>query len=266
MWVTVSVTAYNHEEYITGAIDSVLMQRVDFPYEIIIGDDCSTDGTSRIVDDLQRAHPELIRVIRPAKNLGDNGKPMFVETLKAARGQYIAMLDGDDYWTDENKLAMQVAVMERDPACTMTCHNAIRVFDDGTEPVPYVSAQLPQILTTEKMLEHNYLPGCSPMIRAELVSQLPPWYYAAPWGDWPLYLFATETGTVRYINEVLGAYRVHRMGAWSGLTEEAQAAQQLLFFEILYPYFAERYPGKMNENVSIYRNKLMALRSRSHRQ
>jgi glycosyltransferase involved in cell wall biosynthesis len=262
MQVTVSVTTYNHEQFIAQAVNSVLMQRVDFPYEIIIGDDCSTDGTSRIVDDFQRTHPDLIRVIRPAKNMGDNGRPMFLETLRAARGKYIAMLDGDDYWTSDNKLAMQVASMEADPACTMTYHNVVRVFDDGSAPAPYNDPQHPAILTTEKLLQQNWVPGCSPMIRAALISDLPPWFYIAPWADWPLCLLATETGTVRYINEVLGAYRIHPAGAWSSLNEEAQAAQLLLFFEMMHPYFAARYADKISESISVYREKLIALRLR----
>lgn len=263
MQVTVSITTYNHERFIAQALDSVLMQRVDFPYEIIVGDDCSTDGTSAIVDNMQRAHPELIRVIRPAGNLGDNGKPMFVETLKAARGKYICTLDGDDYWTSSDKLAMQVALMEQDPTCTMTYHNVLKVFDDGSEPIPYNSPHHPPVLTTDKLLEGNWVPGCSPVIRADLVSQLPPWFYAAPWGDWPLYLLATETGTVRYIDEMLGVYRIHRGGAWSGLTAEAQAAQLISFFEMLKPYFGVQYASKINENISAYREKLVTLRLRS---
>jgi glycosyltransferase involved in cell wall biosynthesis len=262
MQVTVLVTTYNHEEFIAPAINSILMQRVDFSYEIIIGDDCSTDGTGRILDELQRAHPELIRIMRPARNLGDNGRPMFLETLKAAQGKFIAMLDGDDYWTDENKLATQVALMEADPACAMTYHNVVRVFADGSEPTPYNDPQHPSILTTEKLLEQNWVPSCSPVVRADLLSHLPPWFYAAPWGDWPLFLLATETGTVRYINEVLGAYRIHPQGAWSRLSEEAQVTELLLFFEILYPYFAERYASKINESLSVYREKLIALRLR----
>jgi glycosyltransferase involved in cell wall biosynthesis len=262
MQVSVSVTTYNHEEFITLAVNSVLMQRVDFPYEIIIGDDCSTDDTSRIVDDFQRAHPDLIRIIRPAKNLGDNGRPMFVETLKAARGRYIAMLDGDDYWIGEEKLATQVALMEADSACTMTYHNVIKVRDDGPGPELYNPPQHPPILTTEKLLELNWVPSCSPMIRAELVSNLPPWFFAAPWADWPLWLLATETGTVKYINEVFGAYRIHGKGAWSSLTEEAKAVQFLLFFAILHPYFVERYADKINESLSVYGEKLIALRLR----
>jgi glycosyltransferase involved in cell wall biosynthesis len=263
MQVTVSITTYNHEQFIAQAVNSVLTQRVDFPYEIIIGDDCSTDHTSRIVDEFQRSHPDLIRVIRPSKNMGDNGRPMFIQTLRAARGKYIAMLDGDDYWTSDNKLAAQVAWMEQDPACTMTYHNVVRVFGDGSEPAPYNDPQHPSILTTEKLLEQNWVPGCSPMIRATLIFDLPVWFYIAPWADWPLCLLATEAGTVRYINEVFGAYRIHPAGAWSSLSEEAQATQLLLFFEMMQPYFAARYPDKIRESISVYRGKLIA--SRAHR-
>jgi glycosyltransferase involved in cell wall biosynthesis len=259
--VSVSVTTYNQEEFIAQAIASVLLQRVDFPYEIIIGDDCSTDGTSRIVDNIQRAHPQLIRVIRPPKNLGDNGRLIFVETLKAARGKYIAMLDGDDYWLSESKLATQLAVIEADPACTMTYHNVVRVFDDGREPKPYNSPQHPQILTTDTLLQGNCVPGCSPMIRADVISDFPPWFYTALWGDWPMYLLATEAGTVRYINEILGAYRIHSGGAWNGLPEETQMAALIIFLESLMPFFGARHAASLQESLSLYRAKLLALQS-----
>jgi glycosyltransferase involved in cell wall biosynthesis len=263
MQVSVSVTTYNHEQFIEQAVNSVLMQRGDFAYEIIIGDDCSTDGSSRIIDDMQRAHPELIRVVRPPQNLGDKGRPVFLETVKAAKGRYIAILDGDDYWTSENKLATQVALMEADSACTMTYHNAMRVFADGSQPVLFNGPDHPPILTTEKLLEGNWVPGCSPVIRADLLSDLPAWFHAAPWSDWPLYLFATETGTVRYINEVFGAYRVHPAGAWSGLTEEVQAAELVKFFEMLHPHFRARYGSKINESLASRREQLLA--AQSHR-
>jgi glycosyltransferase involved in cell wall biosynthesis len=261
--VSVVITAYNHEEFIAQAVTSVLLQQVDFPYEIIIGDDCSTDGTGRIVDNLQRAHPELIRVLRPERNLGDRGRAMFVETLKAARGKYIAMLDGDDYWLSENKLATQVAQMEADPACTMTYHNVIRVFEDGSPSAPYNDPQHAAVLTTEKMLEGNFVPGCSPVIRADLVADFPPWFFTLPCADWPLTLMATESGTVRYINKIFGAYRIHRGGVWAGLNEEAQAAELVSVFEILYPHFAGRYAKKLDESLTFYRERLAAARARA---
>jgi glycosyltransferase involved in cell wall biosynthesis len=263
MKLSVVITAYNHEKFIAQAVTSVLLQQVDCPYEIIIGDDCSTDGTGQIVDNLQRAHPRLIRVIRPASNLGDNGRPMFLETLKAARGKYIAMLDGDDYWLSENKLATQVALMEADPGCTMTYHNVIRVFEDGSPPAPYNDPQHAAMLTTEKMLDGNYVPGCSPVIRADLVADFPPWFFTLPCADWPLTLMATESGTVRYINEIWGAYRIHRGGLWNSLTEEAQAAQLVDVFEALYPHFAGRYARKLDESLAWYRGQLAAVRART---
>jgi len=265
MKVSVIVLTFNHVQFIAQAVTSVLLQRVDFPWEIIIGDDCSTDGTSQVVDNIQRAHPRLIRVIRPERNLGDKGRPMFVETLRAARGRYIASLDGDDYWTSESKLAMQVALLEADPACTMIYHNVMRVFDDGSPPVLHNDPQHAAVLATEKLLEENVVPGCSAMIRADVVADFPPWFFTAPWADWPLNLMATEKGTARYINEVLGAYRVHGRGAWSGLSEEAQAAQLVSFFETIYPYFRGRYAKKLDESLALYRQRLAAVRSQAAR-
>jgi glycosyltransferase involved in cell wall biosynthesis len=212
---------------------------------------------------MQRAHPQLIRVVRPASNLGDNGRAMFMETLKAARGKYIAILDGDDYWTSENKLATQVERMEADPTCTMTYHNVVRIFDDDSPSTRYNDPDHAAILTTEKMLEGNFVPGGSPVIRADLISEMPSWFYATPWADWPLSLMATERGTVRYINEVFGAYRVHSGGAWNGLDEVTQAAQLVSFFETLYPHFAERYRTKLDGSLAFYRQRLDAAQSQT---
>jgi glycosyltransferase involved in cell wall biosynthesis len=104
---------YQHERFITQAVESVMMQKTDFPYELIISDDCSPDNTRQLVLDLQRRYPDRIRLLLPATNLGMMSN--FVQTLRACDGDYIALVEGDDYWLDPLKLQRQVALLEAHP-------------------------------------------------------------------------------------------------------------------------------------------------------
>jgi len=113
---------YNHETYIREAIDSVLMQQVNFPYEIVIGEDHSTDATRTIVRDYQRRHPDKIRLRLSRENLYSRKLDPGTATHCACRGKYIALLEGDDYWTDPLKLQKQVDFMEAHTTCTYCGH------------------------------------------------------------------------------------------------------------------------------------------------
>jgi len=124
--VSVSILTYNQRNLIGKAIDSVLMQEVDFPYEIIIGDDCSSDGTQEILKDYQRRYPHIIQLVLHPRRYDDvPGRTNNITNLYACRGEYIAMLDGDDYWISEDKLQRQVDFLDENPEYVMTFHDAL---------------------------------------------------------------------------------------------------------------------------------------------
>ena len=104
MKVSVTILTYNQVAFIGQAIESALDQITDFPYEILVGDDCSTDGTQEVILDYQKRYPDRVKPVLHKKNLGQNGLFNTIETLKLAQGAYIAPMDGDDYWTDPRKL------------------------------------------------------------------------------------------------------------------------------------------------------------------
>lgn len=132
-FVSVVMIAYNQEEYIEEAIESVLMQKVNFSYEILIGDDASSDKTARILDDYQERYPELIKVFHRKKNLGmcRNSYDLFGK----CKGKYVAKLEGDDYWTYELKLQTQVDFLEAHKGTVATAHNVLCVDWEG-KPLP----------------------------------------------------------------------------------------------------------------------------------
>lgn len=114
--VSVCMITYNHADYIQHALESVLMQKTTFPYEIIIGDDCSTDETVLIIQKIQKENPDRIQLIAREKNIGIC--PNSYDVRCHAKGKYIAALEGDDYWIDPYKLQKQVNFLQRHPECS----------------------------------------------------------------------------------------------------------------------------------------------------
>lgn len=228
MKVSVSLVTFNHERFVAQALDGILMQRTDFDFEVIVGDDCSTDGTRRVIEEYRARFPDRIRTVNPERNLGDAGRPMFVETVRHCTGDYIAMLDGDDYWTAPDKLQRQADYLDAHSECSLCYHDA-EIVSEGPE-LPrweFIAPQVPDFLTAEDLLWSCPIPACSGMIRREVVEDFPAWFFSGPWADIALYLMAAEHGKIGLIREKMGAYRVHPGSVWSSLDEEAQVRSAL---------------------------------------
>src|SRR5256885_7265379 len=166
MKVSVLVTTYNHERYVAQALDSVLMQKTDFEYEINIGEDCSIDRTRSIALDFQRRNPGKIRLLLPAENLGNGANRIFARSFELARGKYIAILDGDDYWTSPVKLQKQVDFLDAHPECALCFHNATVIHADGNQaPWNWTPDDQKEISTLEDIWLGNFIATCSTMFR-----------------------------------------------------------------------------------------------------
>jgi glycosyltransferase involved in cell wall biosynthesis len=216
--VSVLITTYNQEKYVAQAVESALRQEVDFPFEIVIGDDCSTDHTRVILEKLSKSHPERIRLsLRNKKGEGLPGKINFVETLKACQGQFIALLDGDDYWTDVQKLQKQVNFLEGHTEYAFCFHNASIVRKDET-PDPakrFCPPDQEKTCTLEDLTRGNFIFAGSTMFRRGLFGQFPAWFYTAQTGDWLLHVFNAQYGKIGYLDEVMAVYRVHAGSSWA---------------------------------------------------
>ena len=233
MKVSVSIITYNNEKYIAQAVDSVLMQEADFDYEILIGEDDSQDNTRAIVKEYAEHFPDKIRLfLNDRKNvIYVDGRPTgrwnFVNNWNHARGEYIAALDGDDYWTSPHKLQKQVDFLEAHPECAVCFHNVVVCYEDGG-PGPHLSLEASpgEITTLADVLAARYfVPTCSVMYRGGLVGRPPDWYYDLPFGDWPLLVLHALHGDVGYIEEPMGTYRVHGGGMWSGCVPSLRSEQ-----------------------------------------
>jgi len=151
--VSVATIAYNVGAFIEEAIESVLSQQTFFNVELIIGEDCSTDSTREIVLNYQKEYPNIIRVLAHEKNLGLT--PNSVATQNACRGKYIALLDGDDYWTDVNKLQKQVTFLENNPDYSACAHQSYKIYDDGSSVPILFGEEIDKDYAIEDTITHR---------------------------------------------------------------------------------------------------------------
>lgn len=168
--LSVIMTTYNHERYLAQAIESVLRQQTDFRIEIVIGEDCSTDRTLAIAEDYARQYPEAIHIVTSKENVG--WRRNYRRTIEAARGKYVALLDGDDYFTHRKKLQMQVELLEDNPDVGMCYGRSERIDEEGVATMYPESEDMPT--TFEAMLRRNPAENCTVVARRELVMR----YYA----------------------------------------------------------------------------------------
>jgi glycosyltransferase involved in cell wall biosynthesis len=231
--VTVLVITYNHSRFIARALDSALSQQTDFDFEIVVSEDCSTDGTREIVLDYQARHPDKMRLILSEQNVHSN----FVvrRGITAARGEYVALLDGDDYWTSPNKLQKQVEFLDEHRECSLCFHNAAVIIEDSNEPSRHwTPANQPRLSSFEDIWLGNFIATCTTMLRLNMLGEVPRWYDALfPITDWPLYILCAAHGPLGYIDEVMGAYRLHAGGLYSPYSEWKKLEMTLKFYQTM---------------------------------
>ena len=241
MKLSVCLITFNHEKFVAQALDSVLEQQVTFDYEIVVSDDCSTDQTRQIIAGYQQRYPERIRLVSPEENLGVNRN--FAHTIKACRGEYIAILEGDDFWTSSTKLQEQIEFLGAHSECVICFHSVKVVYEDG-ESASQINPRLghKKISTIEDLLGiGNFIPTCSVVFKSGLFGEFPTWFYTLRIADFPLHVLNAQYGKIGYINKVMGAYRVHRGGTFSAEstarnTEEVVREYDFLDAELNYKY------------------------------
>jgi glycosyltransferase involved in cell wall biosynthesis len=231
---------YNHERFIGQAIESVLRQETPFDYEVVIGEDRSTDQTSEIVRAFACRHPDRIRAILRPRNIGMHAN--FIETYLACQGDYVAVLEGDDYWTSPHKLQKQVAFLDEHPDCPL-CFHKVQVVTDGSESAtsPGHPEDIQRQVGLPEILAANIVPTASILCRNGIVADLPAWVAVLKMTDWPFCLLHALHGPLGFINESMAAYRIHHGGAWSQLSPLQQLEARLAFYERIGPVLGTEF-------------------------
>ena len=235
MKVSVLMITYNHEKFIAQAIESVLMQNVDFDYEIVIGEDCSTDHTREIVTGYEKKYPGKIRVLLSEKNLGMLRN--YARTFNACRGQYIAVLDGDDYWSSPYKLKKQVYFLDTHPECSGCFHKVKGQCDGSSQSFDIGPTDGKIIFQLKDLVPENFIANCSVMYRAGLIETFPDWWYSVEMTDWTTHLLHAQYGDVGYIDEVMGVYRVHPSGVWSMRSGIDNLQEDIKVYDLIKAHF-----------------------------
>ncbi|HLT53958.1 MAG TPA: glycosyltransferase [Flavobacteriaceae bacterium] len=221
--LSVFVITYKHAAYIEQTLNSILIQETVFDYEVIVANDCSPDNTSEIIHSIVQTHPRghLIKYFEQEENVGMYGNFMFA--LNQCQGKYIAICEGDDYWTDPLKLQKQVDFLEGNPEFEV-CFTNIRIVDEN------------DVITKKALITDNrktdyikkdlpiWAPTLTRVFRNRDFSSLP----SAPGLDTVMLLWQSQYGKIKFLNEVTGTYRLHEGGIYSSQTEAKRKEQNLL--------------------------------------
>jgi glycosyltransferase involved in cell wall biosynthesis len=231
--VSVLVVTYNHARFVRQALDSALAQRLPQPFEVLVSEDCSTDGTREIVEEYAKRHPHLVRLLLSERNLHSN--EVVARGVRTARGRYVAVLDGDDYWTSDDKVGAQVAFLDKRPDVTICFHN-VQVVDEHSQTTGRLwnAPDQPEVSGLHELLRGNFIATSSVVYRRAAVSEIPAWYGGFfPVTDWPLHVLYAREGRIGYLDRTLGAYRLHGGGLFSTLGEREKLEANADFYRRL---------------------------------
>jgi glycosyltransferase involved in cell wall biosynthesis len=261
--VSACVVTYQHARFIGRCLDSILAQRTSFPFEIVIGEDESTDGTREICMEYARRHPDRIRLFLRSRASSSvvahelttrlNG----MWTRRAARGTYVALCEGDDYWTDPDKLQKQAGFLDAHPECAMCFHNALLTFEDGSEPprLSYRPEETRPFYDLRDLLKENFIQTASIFYRrSALAYPLPSWWYRMTVGDWTLLLLVAQSGLIGYLPETMSVYRLHEGGIWGLTGRRRQLEKTARALEVILTEFAAKLPDAANARAIVHRS------------
>ncbi len=228
---SVFVLTHDHVEWIGAALDSALAQETAFEFELLVADDCSSDGTRAVVREYAERHPRLIRTFLPERNLGIAG--IWLQAAGRCRGEYIAILEGDDHWTSPRKLARQVALMDSHPGWASCFHRATLFHEDGRPSRPATPAFDRETFELDDVIRACFIPFLTVMFRRDLLASVPGWTFGYRCFDWLFHVHCARHGTIGFLDEDMAAYRVHESGNWSARCRETQLEEDLRVYERL---------------------------------
>lgn len=254
--VMVEMITYNHEGYIAQAIESVMMQKTSFNYKLLICEDCSTDATRVICIEYKKRFPDKIQLNLNEKNFGVslNARKLHELSFKS-NSKYIAMCDGDDYWSDEYKLEKQINLLEANDEYAISYHRVEELLLNGSCNLEALNtAVVPKIYTIEDLAIGNIIHTPSVVFRNTLLNEFPEWFAKAPVGDYVIHMLNARHGKIHYLPDVMAVYRVG-VGTHGSL----QIEKKLRNWEITLQYLLTmEWPGNvgtiLNERLKITRH------------
>ncbi len=267
--VSVCIPTYNHEKYIRQTLDGALMQQTDFEIEIVIGDDASTDNNQQIIQEYVDKYPKVFRAFLHKENQGPKepkefgGRNNVLQLLKACKGNYVALCEGDDFWTDSLKLQKQFDFMEANPDYAICHHNMQVIYEDGS-PEHFFNDENQKVESSiiDILKDRWFIATAATFYRNFFREKnFADWHSRAAAGDWALVIQLAATGKIHYLPETMGVYRKHRGGL-----SNVQSSTNLYFLKNRQQMFADvnkwldfRYDSTIQETLKSYDKQIQAL-------
>lgn len=236
--LSVCIITYNHEQYIGQSIESVLMQQCNFPIEIVIGEDCSTDNTGVICRDYAQKH-SFVNLSENAANIGMVNN--FLQTAKACSGKYIAMLEGDDYWTDPHKLQKQVDFLEANPDFVLCYHDKTHQKEGVIVRESTYDFKADKYFAQEEVFAAHILTVTVVFRNILNEHPFPEAFRNLPLYDFGAWAYLSLFGKCAYLNFNGATYRIHADSVFSSKEPLANYRKMLWLFRLLKPHFPQSY-------------------------
>ena len=215
--VSIICNAYNHEQFIRQAIESIMMQQTDFTYEILLHDDASTDKTADVIREYELKYPEIIKPIYQKENQHSKGiKISSAFQYPRVRGKYVAICEGDDYWTDPHKLQKQFDIMELHPEIDICSHTSSRVDAQTGEEIRVISASDQTcVIPTKKVIQGGggFVSTNTLFYRSNLLQSFPKFRSMMDL-DYTIQVHGSMRGGMLFLHDNMSAYRTNVQNSW----------------------------------------------------
>ncbi|MEX2428340.1 MAG: glycosyltransferase [Bacteroidales bacterium] len=237
--LTISCITYNHKNYIRQAIIGFLSQKTNFPFEIIIHDDSSNDGTIAIIKEFQTKYPDKIFPILQEENQFSKGEGGISTRFvwPKARGKYIALCEGDDYWIDPFKIQKQVDFLEKNKDFSI-CFHSVKIEKDGKLREDDITRDVPDSTDIYELAKGNFIHTPSIVFRKELLKAYPENFIKSQVGDYPLLMYLAQFGKIKKLEINAAVYRLHSNSMWNSIEKRTRRGRIIKYLELLVPYFA----------------------------
>ena len=261
--LSVCVRTHNQERFIREALDSVLRQHTAFPFEIIISDDASSDGTVAILQEYQKQYPDKIRLLLQETNIG--GPENLKCVIEASKAKYVTCLDGDDFYTDDYKLQKQIDLLEAHPESAACFHNTWYADSEGHLRGLFNRPDFHSLHDAREFIrERWFVPIHSAVLRREYI-EFPEWYNTVMNDDYVVHLSVAKHGPYYFMPDVMVAYRRHGNNTSLAYHDQILTDTQLCaILENMKPIYPAEYASDFDARIAEYKAEIADLQSLQH--
>lgn len=267
MEVDVLIVCYNQEKYIRQALESVLMQRVssDIEVRVVVADDSSTDGTIAIIHEIEKRSIFPFVYLDSLSNMGHIAN--YQRAFSACKGDYVCVLEGDDYWTSPYHIEKHVRCLDEHREIAMCVNKLVLYYQDDCfyhvrENIN--SDNLCYVTTRDHILQNRIDNHSACCYRTELLHRIPLSVMGDTFDDWLLGIFMSQFGFIGQLSEVTSVYRIHHSGVWSGQQSEAQNVQVLHNIEVADRIFEGKYHKEMMDAHAVIVDRMIGKKKYLH--